>query len=57
MDISDIESRFLDDEYQAKQFELQQKTPYRERNPKQEDVIKLHKPIDMVDLASKIFLI
>ena len=55
------------DEYQAEQeakpkeqeakpkFKLQDKTPYRERNPKQEDVIKLHKPIDMVELASKIF--
>ena len=49
-------NRFLDDDYQAKQFQIQQKTPYRERNPKQGDVIKLHKPIDMVNLASKIFL-
>ncbi len=49
-------NRFLDDDYQAKQFQIQQKTPYRERNPKQEDVVKLHKPINMVNLASKIFL-
>ena len=49
-------NRFLDDDYQAKQFQIQQKTSYRERNPKQEDVIKLHKPINMVNLASKIFL-
>ncbi len=49
-------NRFLDDDYQAKQFQIQQKTSYRERNPKQEDVIKLHKPVNMVDLASKIFL-
>ena len=55
MNKSELELRFLDDEYQAKQFELQDKIPYRERNPKQEDVIKLHKPIDMVELASKIF--
>jgi hypothetical protein len=48
-------NRFLDDDYQAKQFQIQQKTPYRERNPKKEDVVKLHKPIDMVNLASKIF--
>tara|TARA_Y100001937_G_scaffold79213_1_gene107392 strand:+ start:1536 stop:1709 length:174 start_codon:yes stop_codon:yes gene_type:complete len=55
MNKSELELRFLDDEYQAKQFELQDKIPYRERNPKQEDVIKLHKPVDMVELASKIF--
>jgi hypothetical protein len=48
-------NRFLDDDYQAKQFQIQQKTSYRERNPKQDDVVKLHKPIDMVNLASKIF--
>ena len=47
---------FLDDDYQAKQFEIQNKTPYRDRQPKQEDVLKLHKPIDMVSLASKIFI-
>jgi len=47
---------FLDDDYQAKQFEIQNKTPYRDRQPKQEDVLKLHKPIDMVSLASKIFM-
>ena len=43
-------NRFLDDDYQAKEFQLQQKTPYRGRNPKQEDVI------DIVKLANKIFL-
>ena len=47
---------FLDDDYQAKQFQIQNKTPYRDRQPKQEDVLKLHKPIDMVSLASKIFM-
>ena len=46
----EIFNRFLDDDYQAKQFQIQQKTPYRERNPKQENVI------DMVALANKIFL-
>ena len=43
-------NRFLDDDYQAKQFQIQQKKWFRERNPKQEDVI------DIVSLASKIFL-
>ena len=43
-------NRFLDDEYQAKQFQIQEKTPYRERKPKQENII------DMVSLANKIFL-
>ena len=32
---------FLDDDYQAKQFQIQNKTPYRDRQPKQEDVLKL----------------
>jgi prolyl oligopeptidase PreP (S9A serine peptidase family) len=41
---------FLDDDYQAKQFQIQNKTPYRERKPKQENII------DMVALANKIFL-
>ena len=27
-------NRFIDDDYQAKQFQIQQKTSYRERNPK-----------------------
>lgn len=49
-------NRFLDDDYQAKQFEIQNKTPYRDRQPKQEDILKLHKPIDMVSFASKIFM-
>jgi len=43
-------NRFLDDDYQAKQFKIQEKTPYRERKPKQENII------DMVSLANKIFL-
>jgi len=43
-------NQFLDDDYQAKQFQIQTKTPYRERNPKQENII------DMVSLANKIFL-
>jgi hypothetical protein len=43
-------NRFLDDDYQVKQFEIQQKTPYRERKPKEENII------DMVQLANKIFL-
>ena len=43
-------NRFLDDDYQAKQFQIQQKTPYMERNPKQENII------DIVALANKIFL-
>jgi hypothetical protein len=43
-------NRFIDDDYQAKQFQIQQKTSYRERNPKQENVI------DIVALANKIFL-
>lgn len=43
-------NRFLDDDYQAKQFQIQDKTPYRERKPKQENII------DMVSLANKIFL-
>lgn len=43
-------NRFVDDEYQADQFKLQIKTPYRERNPKKENII------DMVSLANKIFL-
>jgi hypothetical protein len=43
-------NRFIDDDYQAKQFQIQQKIPYRERNPKQENVI------DIVALANKIFL-
>ena len=53
---NELFNRYLDDDYQAKQFQIQQKTPFMERNPKQEDVVKLHKPIDMVSLASKIFL-
>lgn len=48
--MDELFNRFLDDDYQAKQFQLQQKTPYRERNPKQEDVIS------MIKLADKIFL-
>ena len=66
MNKSELELRFAFDdqrqfdEHQAEQeakpnFKLQDKTPYRERNPKQEDVIKLHKPIDMVQFANKIF--
>jgi hypothetical protein len=42
--------QFLDDEYQSEEFKLQQKTPYRERNPKQQDIIS------MVSVANKIFL-
>lgn len=47
---NELFNRYLDDDYQAKQFKIQQKTPYRERNPKQENVI------DIVALANKIFL-
>jgi len=42
--------QFLDDEYQSEEFKLQQKTPYRERTPKQKDIIS------MVSVANKIFL-
>ena len=59
MNKSELELRFAFDdqrqfdEHQAEQ-EAKPKFKLRERNPKQEDVIKLHKPIDMVEFANKI---
>ena len=48
-------NRFLDDDYQAKQFQIQQKTSYRERNPKQDDVVKLKMPLFCFCRDTKIF--
>ena len=47
---NELFNQFLDDDYQAKQFQIQTKTPDREGKPKQENIIYIG------SLANKIFL-